>query len=55
MAAGFLPCAIVILVYHLLVYGTLATTFNDVSDSAIPSVLILAGILFLAILWRSRG
>jgi len=52
LAIGFLPGAIVMLMYAGVVHGRVISTVEDLTMSALPSSLILAGILCFVLLWR---
>ena len=53
LAIGFLPCTIVMLIYHAIAYKTLICNIEDLTASAMPSTLILAGITCIALFWRA--
>ena len=52
-AMGFLPCALVMLVYHGIVFKKFVSSIDDLACTAIPSALILASITFICFIVRS--
>lgn len=45
LALGFLPGAIVMMGYHVIAHREMLTTLEHLNQSALPSALILAGIV----------
>lgn len=53
LAMGFLPCAIVILVHHFIVFNKLVTSVEDLAASSLPSALILASLTFIGLIVKA--
>ena len=52
-AMGLVAAGIMLLVYHALAYRRILYTLEDLQLSGIPSVLILASIIFVVTMWRN--
>jgi len=53
LALGFLPGAIVMIIYHGFCYKEFLATLEGLSQSALPSSLILAGISCITIIYKA--
>lgn len=52
LAWGFLPCSIVMNGHHLFIYRELVTDLPDLAQSALPSSIILGGIVCTAVIFK---
>jgi len=52
LAIGFLPCAIVMVLYHAFTQHKFLCNLEDLSITALPSSLILGGITCVIFFWR---
>ncbi len=53
LAMGFLPCAIIIQIYHFWAFKSMITSLDDLALSVLPSSLILASLTFIGFLFKA--
>lgn len=53
LAIGTMPGAVVIIMYHLTSTGRLNMSLEDLTNTALPASLILAGIICIILFWKA--
>jgi len=53
LAVGFLPGAVILIFYHFITHRKFLCTLPELSVSALPASLILAGITCIILFWKA--